>query len=733
MGVMTTGGASTGRATGGRRRGKVRGPGPPASSYTLVRGAPRVATAPLLDPEQQQVVGHRGGPLLVLAGPGTGKTTTIVEAVVSRIERGLDPEQILVLTFARKAAAELRERITARLARATKEPLARTFHSYAFGVLRREAAMRGDPTPRLLSGPEQDVVIRDLLAGDIADGSRAWPVRLRPALGTRGFAQELRDLIMRAYERGLTPNDLNRLGREHQRDDWRAAARFMRQYGEVTALREAAAYDPAELIRAVVSLWIGDRALLARERAARQVIFVDELQDTDPAQVELLRLLAGGGRDLVAVGDPDQSIYGFRGADVSGIEGFPETFRTATGEPARVVALHTSRRSGPVLLAATRRVASRLAAPGDHRSLQPGADLTPGEVSVALLRSESREGAYIAARLREAHLVDGVPWRQMAVLVRSTVVSMPVLRRALGAAGVPVAVAAGEVPLASQPAVRPLLTLLSCVVDPASLDEQQAVELLTSALGGADVIGLRRLRQALRRAELDADGGRPSGPLLVEAITDPRALINVEPGAARPAERVARLLQAATEEHAREGASVEDVLWAAWSASGLSKPLGARQPRGWSGGRRRRPRPRRRGGAVRDGRAVLRPAARCRFRGVPRPPHGSGDPRRLARGSGAHRRRGRGAHRPRQQGARVGPGLRRRRPGGGLALVAVARLVPRHRAPGRPAASRRRVAARRGRRGDNADPAARRGAAAVLRRRDASASPPARDGGDQRA
>ena len=517
------------------------------------------------------MVDHGAGPLLVLAGPGTGKTTTIVEAVVSRIERGLDPEQVLVLTFARKAAAELRERITARLARATKEPLARTFHSYAFGVLRREAALRGDPTPRLLSGPEQDVVIRDLLAGDIADGARAWPARLHPALGTRGFAQELRDLIMRAYERGLTPSDLNRLGREHQRDDWRAAARFMRQYGEVTALREAAAYDPAELIRAVVSLWIGDPALLAREREARQVVFVDELQDTDPAQVELLRLLAGGGRDLVAVGDPDQSIYGFRGADVSGIEGFSETFRTATGEPAPVVALHTSRRSGPVLLAATRRVASRLAAPGDHRSLRPGGDLPPGDMSVAVLRSESQEAAYIAARLRTAHLVDGLPWSQMAVLVRSTVLSMPVLRRALGAAGVPVAVAAEEVPLAVQPAVRPLLTLLSCVVDPGALGEQQAVELLTSALGGADVIGLRRLRQALRRAELDSDGGRASGALLVEAIADPRALLDVEPQAARPAARVALLLRAATEAHAREGASVEDVLWAVWSASGLSK------------------------------------------------------------------------------------------------------------------------------------------------------------------
>src|SRR4051812_31370658 len=537
---MTSTGAPTGAATARPSRrtppGARPAAGPQVPAYTLVRGPAPDVRELVLDPAQQQVVDHGGGPLLVLAGPGTGKTTTIVEAVAARIERGLDPEQVLLLTFARRAAAELRDRVTARLGRATKEPLARTFHSYAFGVLRREAALRGDPVPRLLSGPEQDLVIRDLVDGDLAERPGAWPERLRPALPTRGFVQELRDLMMRAYERGLTPRELEALGRTQGRDDWRAAARFMRQYLQVTALRDAAAYDPAELIRSVVSLWIAEPALLARERAARPVVFVDELQDTDPAQIELLRLLAGDGRDLVAVGDPDQSIYGFRGADVSGIARFPETFRTAAGEPTPVVALHTSRRSGAVLLAATRRVASRLAAPSEHRALQPDADLPPGEVSVALLRSESQEAAYIAAQLREAHLVDGVPWSQMAVLVRSTVRSMPVLRRSLGAAGVPIAVATQELPLASQPAVRPLLTLLGCVADPDSIGEEQAVELLGSSLGGADVIGLRRLRQELRRAELDDGGLRQSGFLLVEAITDPRALIDLDPHAARSAE-----------------------------------------------------------------------------------------------------------------------------------------------------------------------------------------------------
>ena len=101
----------------------------------------------------------------MLAGPGTGKTTTLVEAAVDRVDRrGADPESLLLLTFSRRAATELRERITARLARTTREPLARTFHSYAFGLLRQQAVARGERGPRLLSGPEQDVLVRELLA-----------------------------------------------------------------------------------------------------------------------------------------------------------------------------------------------------------------------------------------------------------------------------------------------------------------------------------------------------------------------------------------------------------------------------------------------------------------------------------------------------------------------------------------------------------------------------------------
>src|ERR1700690_2953088 len=168
-----------------------------------------------------------GGPLLVLAGPGTGKTTAIVEAVTERITgRRIDPERVLVLTFSRKAAQELRERITTRLRRTTRQPLAMTFHSYAYALARREFVLAGDEPPRLLSAPEQLLEIRRMLRGEAQDGGARWPERLRPALATRGFAEEVRDLLLRAAERGLDGWRLRQLGQRRGRDDWVAASGF---------------------------------------------------------------------------------------------------------------------------------------------------------------------------------------------------------------------------------------------------------------------------------------------------------------------------------------------------------------------------------------------------------------------------------------------------------------------------------------------------------------------------
>ena len=165
----------------------------------------------------------------VIRGLKAYPTSTIVAAVADRIEnRGIAPERILVLTFSRKAAAELRERITARLKRTTREPLAVTFHSYAYALARREFVLAGDEPPRLLSAPEQLLEIRRMLKGEASDGGSRWPERLRPALATRGFAEEVRDLLLRAAERGLDGRSLRQLGKHKDRDDWAAAVDYWR-------------------------------------------------------------------------------------------------------------------------------------------------------------------------------------------------------------------------------------------------------------------------------------------------------------------------------------------------------------------------------------------------------------------------------------------------------------------------------------------------------------------------
>ncbi len=574
----------------------------PPPAYRLIRQPVPAAAPPRLDAAQQLVARHVGGPLLVLAGPGTGKTATIVETVVDRIsQRGIEPGRVLVLTFSRKAAEELRERITLRLGRTTRSPLALTFHSYAYALVRREFVLAGDEPPTLLSGPEQLLEVRRLLRGEAADGTAGWPERLRPALGTRGFAAELRDFLLRAAERGLDGRTLAQLGRRRGRDDWVAAGAFLDRYAARFDLAPVPAYDYAEIVR-IAGRLLRSTAVRDRERQAYDVVLVDEYQDTDPAQEELLAALAGDGRELIAVGDPDQSIYAFRGADVDAIRRFPERFTHPDGSPARVVALGTCRRSGAVLLAASRRVAQRLPAPAaagnlathkGHRALTALPASDPGTVAIRIADSASAEAALIADTLRRAHLLDGLAWSSMAVLVRSAVLSVPVLARALAAAGVPAAVIGDDLPLTAQTGARPLLLALSCGLRPGALTEESAAELLTGPLGGTDALGLRRLRRVLRAAA-QAAGQPPAAEPLAAALRDPRELVAAgwpegaegpeqahgpRPAGAASASRAVRSAVAAARRvaglldlarQAAPGTTAHELLWAIWEASGLA-------------------------------------------------------------------------------------------------------------------------------------------------------------------
>ncbi|MFE7709941.1 ATP-dependent helicase [Streptomyces sp. NPDC057486] len=604
------------------RRGRTTG------AYRLVRTPPGSVDPPVLDAAQQMVVDHPGGPLLVLAGPGTGKTTTLVEAVAARVARGGDPARILVLTFSRKAAVELRDRMAARLG-AARGPQATTFHSFCYALVRahQDADLFADPL-RLLSGPEQDVTVRDLLAGQLELEQEGiahirWPDELRACLTTRGFADEVRAVLARSRELGLGPDALADFARRTGRPDWGAAAAFLAEYLDV--LDAQGVLDYAELVLRAVLL--AERPEVSAVLAgAYDAVFVDEYQDTDPAQVRLLHALAGnrgsvpgagGGRDLIAFGDPDQSIYTFRGADVNGILDFPETFRRADGGPAPVGVLTTSRRSGAQLLAATRLLTRRMpltrlpsAKVRAHREL--AAVREGGRVETYTYPTASTELDNIADLLRRAHLEDGVPWNEMAVLVRAGGRTIPAVRRALTSAGVPLEVDGDDLPLRHEPAVAPLLTALRTVATavlhrttaagptgaddgaaPASegpaapwLDTETALTLLTSPLGSMDAADLRRLGRALRDEERAA-GNRvppPSGELLARALAEPERLVAHDPAYARGAQRLGALLRKARE-LLEGGGTAEEALWELWAGTPWPGRLERAALRGGPGGR----------------------------------------------------------------------------------------------------------------------------------------------------
>ena len=619
--------------------------------YVLRRPAPAGARPPELDDDQQAVVDHDGGPVLVLAGPGTGKTTTLVESVVDRVQRrGLSPDQVLVLTFSRRAADELRARITARLGQTTAGAVAMTFHAFCYALVRRAslrdpdadtadgmgtdvrdgtsggqlllpfagAAIRSGPEPlawqptTLVSASEQDVRLRDLLLGSApavsshgdVSTSVAWPRALFPALRTRGLAAELQAVLARTRALGLDPDQLAAIGRRDEQPGWVAAAELFASYLEVFDAQGL--LDYGELVHRA-RLLAADPETQASLRSQFRYVVVDEYQDTDPAQVGLLRALAGDGRDLLVVGDPDQSIYAFRGADVGGILRFPRDFPRSDGRPAEVRALQGTRRYGPVILAAARAVGHRLPvpAPGDAeefarfrapRSVDP--PYGAGRVEVRLFTSPAAEAEQVAELLRRAHLEDGVAWHDMAVLVRSGRQSIPRFRRTLTAAGVPLEVAGDEVPLRSEPAVQVLLQALRVIerlhragepaaagatdafgADPPPLirpDEAEA--LLVSPLGGLDPGGVRRLARRLRMADREEHVGvrlaRPSARLLADALAEPGLLTSIDGPEAERARRLAALL-ASGAARLRGGATAESLLWHVWDGTGWPHRLRA--------------------------------------------------------------------------------------------------------------------------------------------------------------
>lgn len=576
---------------------------------TFDAAPPRVAVEPVvLDEGQRRVVDARRTPgAIVLGAPGSGKTTAVIELVAAAVlDDGFDPASVLVLTPSRRTATVLRDRLALRLAApaevspddshdaiarrapgALPGPLARSLAAYAFSVVTASHRLGGLAEPRLLSGADHDADLAELLdrseleailGADAAPGP-AWPEHLGPEVRRLpAFRTELRDAIARLSEHGWSTDRLRAAARERALPAWAAIADFVDEYRRILGASRPGQLDPAELVRAAVGLV---RDPVDGMPPPPRLVVLDDAHDATPSGFDLLAALAARGATVIALGDPDLAANTFRGAEPEALAHLPAELGWRESRPIvlplvhrhgaalRGLAADVTQRIGAAA-AGTQRKAVAVEVPGDEAADPRAIPADWGGPLVALeAPNPTRERALVADLLRERHLLDGVPYGRMAVIVRSGTM-VPGIVRALGQAEVPVQSTAAGRPLREHPAARALIRHVDVGVGRAPLDAAAATELLLGPLGGLDRVGLRRLRRALRAEELAGEGDRTADDLLVESLTAPDRLATIDHRIARRAARLARTLASIGERHAA-GATVDELLWLAWSESHVAE------------------------------------------------------------------------------------------------------------------------------------------------------------------
>ena len=385
-----------------------------------------------LTPEQETILAHERGPLRIAAGAGTGKTHTLRLAIVRLIERGVRPGEILSLTFTVEATKEMRRRVYDALGdRPDLDPdelTVQTYHAFAASIVREHALLLGlDGDPALLDRARAWQLVLESLDGCTFDRLEiGW---LASFVGkVLGLTEEM--------ERHVVTPETVRAWCEAESPDNEVARQRLEAVAAVEAYarlkRERNAIDFGDQIQLAVELLRAQPEVLERLTSRFRYVFLDEYQDTDVAQRELVRMIGAPAEMVVAVGDVDQGIFGWRGATIHNMFAFPEDFPGAQMET-----LSVNFRSGKKVLD----LANALIAPYERPGSEVRAPLTPApgapsakaEGFVAPHQLDEAEG--IAQRIAKA----GEPWSQYAVLCRTRGLFDPIYR-ALAAEGVPVEV-----------------------------------------------------------------------------------------------------------------------------------------------------------------------------------------------------------------------------------------------------------------------------------------------------
>lgn len=394
-----------------------------------------------LNPMQRQAAETLEGPLLIIAGAGSGKTRTMTYRIAHLIETGVKPYHILALTFTNKAAREMLERVNALAGEQAADAWIGTFHSVCVRILRRDIEKLGYQRSFVIYDDDDQLrVIKDILKQMDIDDKQFPPKEIRNTIS--GAKNELKN----ADDWFKESNKDYRAQRIHD---------IFVQYDQ--RLKKASALDFDDLIAKTLELFVNHPPVIEYYRQRFQYVHVDEYQDTNFAQYSLVRLLTEESRNLCVVGDDDQSIYGWRGADITNILNFKKHFPEA-----RVIKLEQNYRSTSTILDASNELISHNTGRMDKKLWTDGEEGEPIRFYEA--GDEQEEGAWICERIRRLHKLAGVTYSEMAVLYRLHAQSR-VLEEMLMRAGIPYRVFGGT-RFYDRREVRDALAYLRLLINP---------------------------------------------------------------------------------------------------------------------------------------------------------------------------------------------------------------------------------------------------------------------------
>jgi DNA helicase-2/ATP-dependent DNA helicase PcrA len=436
-----------------------------------------------LNPDQLDAVVHREGPLLVVAGAGSGKTRVLTHRVAHLIEQGVHPSAILAITFTNKAAAEMRERVADLVGPVVKAMWVSTFHSACVRVLRAHADLLGYPRQFSIYDQADTVRLTGYVIRDLGlDAKRFTPRGVHSLISL--WKNELVDPA-EAANRGA-----NIFDRKH--------AEIYAEYQ--TRLLRAGAMDFDDLLANVVRLFRDHPDVLDHYRQRFQHILVDEYQDTNQAQNEIVLALAGGHHNVCVVGDTDQSVYKFRGADFRNIMQFEDAFPEVT-----TIVLDQNYRSTQTILDAANAVISHNL---ERKPKSLWTDTGHGDRIVRYhAEDEGDEATWVAGTARQLQSDDAVNWREIAVLYRTNAQSR-VIEEAFMRLGVPYKVVGGT-RFYDRREIKDAMAYLKAVINPADeVSVKRVLNIPKRGVGDASIAKLDRFAaqegiafvDALRRA-----------------------------------------------------------------------------------------------------------------------------------------------------------------------------------------------------------------------------------------